>query len=274
MDTSGLRDARDYNRGLSAPIRWAHVAAAVTAPILRPLRDWAGAPARRAWAPRLLMGAILFVILLPLDGPIARWLGAHQLGGDLRRELEALQQYGQAFSSLLIAAVIWIQDPVRRRRLADWAAAFILTWLAVFGTKTLIGRPRPKFDDPWRFLGPFGQYPVSPTAGVRHAWELWGGISSDLWSIPSAHTAYACVMAVFLSALYPRLRWIVWSLAALVGAARILTRAHYPSDVVAGWLIGTTVATLAVSRSWGVAFLDRRASAPTPARPDTPTPCG
>jgi membrane-associated phospholipid phosphatase len=82
-------------------------------------------------------------------------------------------------------------------------------------------------------------------------------------------------MAVFLTALYPRLRWIVWSLAALVGAARILTRAHYPSDVVAGWLIGTTISTLAVGRSWGVAFLDRRAmNAPATARPDTPTPRG
>lgn len=278
MGLSGLRNARDYNRGLAAPIRWGHMAWALVQPVVSPVWRWASDPVRRDWAPPLLIGLVLVLLLLPLDGPIARFARAHPLGGDLRRELEALQQYGQGLSSLLIAAVIWIQDPARRRRLADWAAAFGSAFVVVFLIKTMLGRPRPKYDDPWIFLGPTGQYPVDG-AGVRHAWELWGGISSDLWSMPSSHTAYAFVMAVFIAAVYPRLRGLVFAIACIVGLGRILTGAHFPSDVAAGWAIGMAVARTVVHRRWGERALDRwtvrhhppvpRAEPPAEASPQT-----
>src|ERR1043166_3799001 len=136
MWTSGIDHARDYNRGLPAPVRWGHMAAACIRPLARPFLDWAGAPGRRAWAPRLIIGLVLVFALLPFDGLVAHWVARHQLSGDARRELESLQQYGQGLSSLLVAAVIWLQDPARRRRLADWAAAYGLTWFAVFAVKT------------------------------------------------------------------------------------------------------------------------------------------
>jgi membrane-associated phospholipid phosphatase len=186
----------------------------------------------------------------------------------------------------LVALVIWLQDPSRRRRLADWAAGLALTGLAVILAKTLIGRPRPKFDDPGYFLGPFGQYPINPRVGVRHAWEIGSGISSDLWSMPSSHTAYVVVMAVFISAVYPKLRIIVWPIAAIVGLGRIITGAHYPTDVIAGAAIGLAAGGTAIKGRWGQALLDRLArpgpphaiAAPSPlltpdsAAPATPTP--
>lgn len=257
------RNARDYNRGLPAPVRWAHIALSAAHPLARPIASWATNPRRASWAPALLVGLFLTLLLLPFDGALSRLVAHIRLGGDIRRELEALQQYGQGLSSLLIAAVIWAQDPPRRRKLANWAAALILAFAAVFLLKTMLGRPRPKYDDPWFFLGPFGAYPVTG-AGVRHAWELWGGISSDLWSMPSSHTAYAVVMAVFISATYPRLRPLVFLVAALVGVGRILTRAHYPSDVAAGWTIGAAVASAAITARCGERVLDhfmRRPSA-------------
>lgn len=226
--------------------------------MLSPVHAWTHDPKRSAWAPHLLLWLALAVLLLPFDGLFGRAVTHLNLGGDARRELEALQQYGQGLSSLLIAAVIWIQDPPRRRKLANWAAAFIVAFAVVTLTKTILGRPRPKYDDPWVFLGPFGQYPVDG-AGVRHAWEFWTGISSDLWSMPSSHTAYGVVMAVFVGASYPRLRWLVYLVAALVGLGRILTHAHYPSDVAAGWAIGSSIAAAAVAGRWGERVLNARA---------------
>jgi membrane-associated phospholipid phosphatase len=73
--------------------------------------------------------------------------------------------------------------------------------------------------------------------------------------MPSSHTAYACVMAVFLGRLYPRLRWVVWSLAAVVGLARVVTNAHYVTDVVVGGAIGLIVIRVALARDWGEALL-------------------
>ncbi|MEX2217839.1 MAG: phosphatase PAP2 family protein [Phycisphaerales bacterium] len=218
----------------------------------------------------LLGGLAVILLLLPLDGPISRALIGLRLGGDLRRELESLQQYGQTLSTIVVAIAIWLQDPHHRRRLADWAAAYIAAAVVVTLTKGLVGRPRPKFNDPLYFLGPLGQYPIDRASGgepvgVRHAWEFWSGISSDLWSMPSSHTAFAVMMAVVVGTLYPRLRPLMWSLAALVGLARVLTGAHYPSDVAAGATIGLVIAHAAIKGEWGQRVVDRwsgRASRP------------
>ena len=198
------------------------------------------------------LGALVF----PWDGPLSDSARSLRLGGDLRRELEALQQFGQGASILLVCLFIWALDPPRRRRLLDYALAIGLTALVVMPMKLLVGRPRPKFGDPQHILGPLGVYPVSDEVGLRHAWEVGSGISSDLWSMPSSHTAYAVVLAVFLGTLYPRVRAIVFGLALLVGVCRVLFGAHYPSDVLVGAGVALLVAPPIVRSSRGVRLLD------------------
>lgn len=109
-------------------------------------------------------------------------------------------------------------------------------------------------------LGPFGQYPIGGTHGeaasVHHAWELWAGISSDLWSMPSTHTAFAAVSSAVLAVLYPRVWPLAVGLVVLVGATRVLSGAHYPSDVLVGGGLGWACGTMAASRYWGVRGLD------------------
>lgn len=206
-------------------------------------------------------GLVLTALALPVDGIVARAAQRVHLGGDFRREFEAWQQYGQFTCSVLVALVVWVMDPGRRRRLADLAVAWLITCAAVVLSKGLIGRPRPRLDDPYYFLGPLGQYPLGPEVGIRHAWEVWAGVSSDLWSMPSSHAAYAAVLSLFLAAMYARLTPLVLSLAAFVGIARVLTGAHYPSDVIVGWTIGSMAAREAMVRQWGrrVLILRRQA---------------
>ncbi|WP_305092469.1 phosphatase PAP2 family protein [Prescottella sp. R16] len=70
------------------------------------------------------------------------------------------------------------------------------------------------------------------------------------WSFPSNHTVIAVGIATVivlasekvLSALQ---RWLVVALAALIGLARVLQGVHYPHDVLAGAVVGSTV-TIAV----------------------------
>jgi membrane-associated phospholipid phosphatase len=245
MPTPDVRTAADYTRSAPSP---------------DPVQAVGG-----QWQRRLLYWvamAVLFALLLPLDGPLSRALRSLQLSGDLRREVEALQQFGQGASAVLILVAIWLGDPANRRRLADFVAGYAFTALIVILAKGLIGRPRPKFDDPLYFLGPLGQYPIDRMSGghpvgVRHAWEVGSGISSDLWSMPSSHTAYAAATAVFVATLYPRLRPLMFALAAFVGVARVLTGAHYPTDVLVGGAIGVFAARLAVDGRWGQRLLER-----------------
>ncbi len=208
---------------------------------------------------RLAIGlVVLGLIAYPFDRTVSHWIvsaGQH-LGGDVRRELEAWQQFGQAGWLVVFAIGFALVQPWRARRLLDLAAAAAVTWGVAFAAKLTIGRPRPKFDDPSVLLGPFGAYPVNNEAGIRHAWEFWAPISSDLWSMPSSHTAFAVMMAVFVSAMIPRLAPLVVGLAVLVGVSRVVFGAHYPSDVFFGAAVGLVSSCWVIQRSAGVRILD------------------
>lgn len=72
---------------------------------------------------------------------------------------------------------------------------------------------------------------------------------SDRYSLPSGHTAAAFLMATVLAASFPLWAPLLFVLAALVGASRLLLGVHYLSDLVAGALLGGVCALLALM--WG-----------------------
>lgn len=202
----------------------------------------------------------LGVLAWPLDGAVADLAASvwGSLGGDLRRAVGTLQQFGQGEVLAVVAVLIYFADPHRRGRVFDLGLAALLVWLVTDGIKAFVGRPRPKFEDPGILLGPWGAYPMpgANPPGVYHAWEVWEPISSDLWSMPSSHTALACVLAVWMGSVYPRLRWPATCLAVFVGCARVLVGAHYLSDVLVGAGLGLALGHAAVSGWWGVRGLD------------------
>jgi len=203
-------------------------------------------------------------LLLPFDGAAIEFArrfgegGDLRLGGDLRRELLFLQQWGDFVCILLVFAAVYLLDPARRARLWDAAAAVAVNAVAFQTLKVLIGRPRPRFDDPTRFFTSLSPYELE--AGSRYSWEFWRGISSDLWSMPSSHTAAAVCLSVVLARLFPRLKPLVIPLAVIAGLCRVIFTAHYPSDVVAGAAVGYLAAAAAMDGRWGTRLLRREHS--------------
>lgn len=63
-------------------------------------------------------------------------------------------------------------------------------------------------------------------------------------SFPSGHSASAMAFAVGAAAEWPALSVPLRMLAGLVGFSRVATGAHYPSDVLAGFALGETIAWL------------------------------
>jgi undecaprenyl-diphosphatase len=58
------------------------------------------------------------------------------------------------------------------------------------------------------------------------------------YSFPSNHAVNNFAAAVFLSMLYPGFKWIFFVVAFLVATSRIYLGLHYPSDIIAGALLG------------------------------------
>jgi membrane-associated phospholipid phosphatase len=216
------------------------------------------------WGWLLALGIGGAFLLHPLDAPIDRWVHAGVVGGDIRREWHALQQYGQATVTAIALLIILLQDPVRRARLWDYALTLLILGPVTFGLKMLVGRPRPVLADPDTFTGPFGVYPLALDGGAKvlaRAWDLGGPAGSKLWSMPSSHTAFAVALSVFLSLLYPRLKWIFIVLALIVAGGRLVFDAHWFTDVWVGACVAGAIAHAVCSQNLGVRVFAPRALA-------------
>lgn len=109
------------------------------------------------------------------------------------------------------------------------AASMAANGIATYAAKREFARPRPFQADP--NIIPIGPVPKS-------------------WSYPSGHTSSAFAAARTIARIEPKLANEAYDLARQVAISRVYAGVHYPSDVVAGALLGTGIAE-ALLRSTG-----------------------
>ena len=118
--------------------------------------------------------------------------------------------------SLAIAGFSW-----RRPWLLARVGATILVAESISGLlKERIGRDRPPLNDP------------DPATLV----EL-----PHTSSFPSGHATVAFACATMLALAVPRLRWPLFTLAALIAFSRVYVGVHYPLDVLVGAILGVGI---------------------------------
>ncbi|MGD8779962.1 MAG: phosphatase PAP2 family protein [Ignavibacteria bacterium] len=67
---------------------------------------------------------------------------------------------------------------------------------------------------------------------------------SGSYSFPSSHAVNNFAIAVFFYRLFPKLKWVLLISAGLIAISRPYVGVHYPSDILAGALLG-----------WGIGYL-------------------
>ena len=136
-----------------------------------------------------------------------------------------LTYLGSHFAFILFIILSWIitkQRKVLRRLLLLYG----IQSFVIYGLKFLVQRQRPLF-----FLEVASKLSKGP-----------GEILDP--SFPSGHAAFSFMMATLLALWFPRYRIIFFIVAGFVGWTRIYLGLHYPTDVIAGVLLGYGITKL------------------------------
>jgi len=84
---------------------------------------------------------------------------------------------------------------------------------------------------------------------ITHSGIAQAAGTLDRYSFPSGHTLHAVSFTWQAVAHFPDLAWILVPFAALVAGSRVVLGLHYPSDVLAGAMLGGLLATLGLAVS-------------------------
>ena len=224
-------------------VSWRHFFARLRGPVL-PTETARAAAAATGIIVLLLFVAVLGFVGYSVDARIAR--AAQHLSPGVRAFFGVVTLLGTSGYMLVLAAIATVIAILLADRARDWRsragfaalatrsvcffAVIAVSGIVAQATKHLIGRARPSMIDS---LGPFHLDGLS--------WK------ASLSSFPSGHTITAFAAATALSFFAPRLQIVFFSLALLVGLSRVVIGAHYPTDVLAGLIIGMASA-IAVAR--------------------------
>ncbi|MDG2469624.1 MAG: phosphatase PAP2 family protein [Pirellulaceae bacterium] len=221
----------------------------------------------------LLLGAITGLVFIPVAFSTDLWVATRvndqSIPGDIRAILNRAESFAHLVGVGFILLTIGVAAPHLRRQIKAILWMLACVGVAVFSIKISLIRVRPRggaaaeFDSVWEtFQG------ISPTISKFDFSQI---TNSNLQSFPSGHTATAVTLAVGLSLVYPRAKYVFLLLALLAGSQRISSSAHYLSDVVAGTVLALTLcAILLRTPFFGNAFFGTNSS-PLKSTPKNPT---
>lgn len=193
-------------------------------------------------SPRVLIIAALFALLASVTVAVTQFSTVNRLDAEVSTEAQAQMtresadraQWLTSLASTKVALVVTIVGALvllltrHRRGALALTLVYPVTQGVVHLVKVIVERPRPE---------------ISATLAEAHG-----------FSFPSAHSATSVAVYATLAFVLMRAsrsdhgRIVVGGLVAAlllaVGLSRVLLGAHYPSDVLAGWVLGALLASL------------------------------
>jgi len=148
-----------------------------------------------------------------------RWGNGWWSSSFLDQILPWVTYFGSHFAVIFFILLSWILTR-QRKVLRHLILLYGIQSFVIYGLKFLVKRERPLF-----FLEMASKLSKGP-----------GEILDP--SFPSAHTVFSFMMATVLSNWFPRYRIIFYLAAGFIGWTRIYLGLHYPTDVIAGALLG------------------------------------
>lgn len=129
---------------------------------------------------------------------------------------------------VIIALVLYVLGRYLNRRFyhvgRSMFIGFVSAGIVVQVLKHLIGRARPRITDNLVFIGP--------------------SLKSGYDSFPSGHTTVVFCLAYIISQYFPKYMAMFYTFAFMVAFVRVEGISHFPSDVLAGAIIGIIIGRL------------------------------
>jgi membrane-associated phospholipid phosphatase len=168
------------------------------------------------------------------DVPIVRYIAEHRVGC-LTASMRIITDLG---SDVVLMIMVLAAGLILRRQTSSWRPLLVLLAVAVGAMelekviKPIVARPRP------------------PTA--------WRVFHENEWSFPSGHATHSAAVygsvayfATHIRALGRRARGVVWVTAIgacfLIGISRVYLGAHWPTDMIGGWILAIVWLWIALS---------------------------
>jgi len=183
------------------------------------------------------MFAVVSVSAIPslrqLDLQASIWARQKNFSGDLEKTIQLSEAFAHGSGVITIFLVLLCVDINNRKRLWNVAAYVLVVGVLANIAKYFLPRLRP--NSGVEIIDIYSTWLPAFTGIGRRSLEL---------SFPSGHSATTVALAIALTMIYPRGKWLFATLALMAIWQRVYSGAHYPSDCLAGAGIALIIAYL------------------------------
>ncbi len=165
--------------------------------------------------------------LLEWDAGVLLWIQENMRTDLMTTIMKAITRLGDGGCLWIVLALVFLVVGKTRKVGATSALALIITFVTVnLGIKNLVARTRP--------------------------YEVVDGLINLVdkqkdFSFPSGHAAHAFAVGVVILVMMPKKIGVpVFIISVLMAYSRLYIGVHYPTDVIAGALLGTAIAFLSI----------------------------